>query len=249
MKRTINAITGALATGSVGLALFVTGCGGGSDSGTPSKTTSGAVTSRSEGNYSQDALILAAKRSQDVLISADEAKQIDADLTKIRAAVPAVKDVHAFSDFELHTVIADVKPGVAYIPAWRQGTLATGDAALDAVLTQYHVTRVEPFVSGEATTFTLKFEDPLNIPALTAQMNKVSSSFKTLSRSLYAGDGDRIALSVTADKREYAFSRGWGDCPAGCIARHIWAVTLDAAGVVTVKESGPTPPQETTVTP
>jgi len=32
---------------------------------------------------------------------------------------------------------------------------------------------------------------------------------------------------------------GWGDCPAGCINRHVWTFTVAADGTATlVKESG-----------
>ncbi len=36
---------------------------------------------------------------------------------------------------------------------------------------------------------------------------------------------------------------GWGDCPAGCIERHVWTFDVDATGGLTlVSESGADPP-------
>jgi hypothetical protein len=43
-----------------------------------------------------------------------------------------------------------------------------------------------------------------------------------------AGGGYRIELTI-----------GWGDCPAGCIDRHVWTFDVDATGGLTlVGESG-----------
>jgi hypothetical protein len=43
-----------------------------------------------------------------------------------------------------------------------------------------------------------------------------------------AGGGYRIELTI-----------GWGDCPSGCINRHVWTFDVDATGKVTlVGESG-----------
>ena len=36
---------------------------------------------------------------------------------------------------------------------------------------------------------------------------------------------------------------GWGDCPAGCISRHVWTFRVTEAGVVTLEsEAGPAIP-------
>jgi hypothetical protein len=49
-----------------------------------------------------------------------------------------------------------------------------------------------------------------------------------------ASGGYRIELTV-----------GWGDCPAGCIERHVWTFDVDPAGSVTlVSESGDDVPSE-----
>ena len=49
-----------------------------------------------------------------------------------------------------------------------------------------------------------------------------------------ASGGYRIELTL-----------GWGDCPAGCIERHVWTFDVDATGgVKLVSEAGDTPPSD-----
>jgi len=49
-----------------------------------------------------------------------------------------------------------------------------------------------------------------------------------------AGGGYRIELTI-----------GWGDCPAGCIERHVWTYDVDASGGLTlVSETGDPVPSD-----
>lgn len=49
-----------------------------------------------------------------------------------------------------------------------------------------------------------------------------------------AGGGYRVELTI-----------GWGDCPAGCINRHVWTFDVDARGGITPgAESGDPVPSE-----
>jgi len=49
-----------------------------------------------------------------------------------------------------------------------------------------------------------------------------------------AGGGYRVELTI-----------GWGDCPAGCINRHVWTFDVDPRGGITrVAESGDPVPSE-----
>lgn len=224
----------------IGATILLSGCGGGGGRTTgfnPSHVTRGG-----EAGFTRDALILAARRSTDVRISHDEATRIDAELKTIREQVPAVKDIHTLTEYDLHTVIAQVKPGAAFVSNWQKGTLTTGEAKLDSLLTDFNLTKVEALSGrGDGATFLLTFADPLNIPSLIGRLTAASESWDTLSKNYTAGDGNLIGLLNKDASRVYTFSMGWGDCPAGCISRHTWEVTLNTDGSVAVKESGPSP--------
>lgn len=50
----------------------------------------------------------------------------------------------------------------------------------------------------------------------------------------YIGDGDHIEVAWP----HYIFSRGWGDCPSGCIYRHYWRFYVDEDTVYLAQEYG-----------
>ncbi len=50
-------------------------------------------------------------------------------------------------------------------------------------------------------------------------------------------------VATTADGWTVTIEYGWGDCPAGCIARHQWTFAVTPSGVVTLTaKSGPPVP-------
>jgi hypothetical protein len=185
-------------------------------------------------------LVLAARDASGPGIPAATAAAVDADLTAIRGQVSGVKDVHARPLDDLKSLLAYVAPDAPFLAAWKQGTVRTGQAALDDLLTQYKVKSIQ-FLSdlNGAQVFVLRFDDPLNTKALLAPLTAASPSIVGADANGAIGDGDQITRT-TADggKRVYAFSVGWGDCPAGCISRHTWTVTVAADGGISVAESG-----------
>jgi hypothetical protein len=198
------------------------------------------VTRGTEGNYSTDALILSARNSASPRIPASDASAVDTDLAAARAQVSALKDVHARPLDDLKSLLVYVTPDAPFLDAWKQGTVKTGQAALDDLLAQYKATSVQS-VGGldGARVFVVRFDDPLNTKALIAPLSAASDSIVGVHSNALAGDGDQITRATSAgDKRVYAFSVGWGDCPAGCYARHTWTVTITAGGGVDVVESG-----------
>lgn len=48
-----------------------------------------------------------------------------------------------------------------------------------------------------------------------------------------------VALPLAAGGFRIELTVGWGDCPAGCISRHVWTFEVSAAGQVSlVSETG-----------
>jgi hypothetical protein len=222
-------------------AILLAGCGGGGSGGmSPAAPSGGMVTRASEGNYSTDALILAARGASGPRIPVADATAVDTDLRAIRAQVPGLKDVHARPLDDLKSLLVYVAPDAPFLAAWKQGTVKTGQSALDSLLAQYKATSVQTLTTlNSAQVFVVRFDDPLNTKALIALLTAASPSIVGADGNGAIGDGNQITRT-TADggKRIYAFSVGWDDCPAGCISRHTWTVTIAADGGITVAESG-----------
>ena len=75
--------------------------------------------------------------------------------------------------------------------------------------------------------------DPRFSGAIQLEPDLIGASKYWEAEALGAG-GYRIKLTL-----------GWGDCPAGCIARHVWTYDVDATGGLTlVSESGDEVPSD-----
>lgn len=214
-------------------AIALAGCGG-SGSG-PAGGFPGAVTRDQEPNFSPDSLLLASQSSSDVWIPFAYAASIDADLLRIRAAYPVLATLHARPRSEPRTLLVTLKAGAPFADAWRAGTLTTGDAKFDALLTDYNAVSVRS-LSGD--TFVVTFAQWLNTTRLATAVKAASGQVSAAGENFTVGDGNQIYRSVSGGARGYAFVKGWGDCSAGCIFKHRWNVTVSADGALSMTESG-----------
>src|SRR2546426_12700700 len=113
---------------------------------------------------SEDSIILAARESDGVWISADVTAAIDRDLASIVNQYPQVGAIHARPSADLYTLIFGVKTTAPWIDNWRTGNITTGETILDDLIDQYGPAEIQDnlFESGEKTWFTVKFGGPLN---------------------------------------------------------------------------------------
>jgi hypothetical protein len=234
-----NQIVAILAVGSI--AFVFTGCGSGSSTSMNDggSNTIPFVTRSSSGNFSQDALILAARESTDAWIRTDVATERDAELKTIREKFPVTADLHARPDGEMRDTLVSVFKDASWHGDWESGTLTTGNPTLDALLTEYKLAAVSKVLSvNDSTVFKLTFEHPLNIRHIAARIKDTSDRIKYAEVNGLVGDGNNIAFRLENGQKKYDFSRGWGDCPSGCINRRHWVVTVAADGSMTIEESG-----------
>lgn len=196
------------------------------------------ITRANAASFSQDAIVLALRKASSPWISANDAQIFDADLRKIRSQVPAVNDVRARLEYDPRTLIVSVDASTPWRAAWNGGAVLTGDTAVDALLRQYNAVSVKPLVTGVGgeTFYTITFDQPLNIVNLKDAIKAASTHFVTAETNGIVGGGDNIVFATVGDGKKYTFSRGSGDCPAGCINNHFWDVTIAKNGTVSVQE-------------
>ncbi|GAB4453817.1 MAG: hypothetical protein OHK0029_07370 [Armatimonadaceae bacterium] len=222
------------------LALTVTGgllvgCGSGSSS---TANRSGNVT-RGAG-YSEDAVILASREASGAWIPAEVAAQRDADLKQIRAKYPNLTEIHARPVAMLNDLLVKVDSDASWTDEWKQGDLALGETGVDPLLREYRATKVKYIFDTQdgAYWYTLTFDQPLNVQKLTEMFRQAGGDVRYAEPNHLAGDGDNIIFRAENGKRIYDFSKGWGDCPAGCIERRHWVVTIETDGTMTLEETG-----------
>jgi hypothetical protein len=207
------------------------------------------ITEANAESFTQDALILVARLASGPWLSVQIASMVDTDLHRIRTRCPAVAEVHALPDFILTELSLGLDLDAPWLEGWTKGRLHTGEVTVDGLLHAVHTTAVQDV--GESPTFTrwleernherafqLTFAQPLNIRKLSERLQATSRYFHSVQPQGIVGDGDRITLEQLGDQKCYTFSRGWGDCPAGCTARHYWEVTLRSGGDMRLREYG-----------
>ncbi|MDX1933798.1 MAG: hypothetical protein SFU56_14465 [Capsulimonadales bacterium] len=218
---------------SVGL---LTGCGSKSGALQPVQTS---ITRADAGNYSTDARILASRESTDGWISAAIARQADTDLSRIRALTDVPDDIHARPQDDPDSVLVDVAPTAPWKSNWVNGQTTSGVDAIDRIGETYRLTGVTHVGAfSTADVFKLTFADPLATRIVAERYAAAGNGITAATGNPLIGDGDNITRQVSGDTRVYVFSRGWGDCPAGCTRRHFWTVTLTQDGGTRVEESG-----------
>ena len=234
--------------GAVGAAMMLAGglagCGG---SGGGDKTFSGEsavesarITRATEGNFSESARIIAAREaatSGAVWLSALSARRADADLQTIRTAFPQVAGISARSPYDLHTVVVAVPSSAPFVRNWLAGNAATGEPALDALLTEFAPEGIQSLgvpVEGGTAYFTLRFAQSLNMVKLAERLRGASVTITAADPNYLVGGGNDILRDKATGNREYVFSRGSGDCLAGCINRHSFVFGVSESGAASL---------------
>jgi hypothetical protein len=221
--------------------MTLAGCGGGgSDRSSSAEQDAITVISRAtDGAFSESARILAARDAEstgEIWINAAVARAYDRDLAAIRRAFPEVEGIQAFPRQDLKSVIVTLSPDAPWARGWTTENLLTGEAALDDLLRQYSLEKIErigDFERGGPIFFVLRFAQSLNTPPLTERIKAASAKIATANPNGIVGDGDNIIRTPTAapaGSRRYILSRGSGDCPAGCTERTSWEFTVSPDG-------------------
>ena len=214
---------------------FSSGCGSG---GVPKE---GAMITRANRSlYSDDAMILAARQATSPWIPADAAAAFDRDLRTIRSRYPVLTAVHARADYVRTDLLIAVSNTAPWLNNWKAGTANTGEARLDALLQEFDVDAVRDalLTTADRTWFRVEFAQPLSMDRLADRVRTASPNIPSVEPNAYAGDGDNIVNSSSAGGRVLTFSKGWGDCPSGCIYRHSWEVSIASSGDLSVREFG-----------
>lgn len=155
-------------------------------------------------------------------------------LATARSQFPELADISAGPDLtQLEVHLADsVLPRLRRGPGEGDGggfvpVRATRVAGLDSLNHEFGAVGVRAFYIGEHLFgFYVAFLRWPNLPVLGKAYHKLPQ-VEYASYPMYAGDGSFIRLIAKKSREHLIFSRGSGDCPAGCIERDYYYVTHD----------------------
>lgn len=146
------------------------------------------------------------------------------------AARDEIVEIHTFPRHNTHEVLLAVDTTVAWTQAWRAGDRLTGQPEVDALIEEYDLS-VEYNAWSFQHMVLVRSETPINTVALNRRFERIEG-VTYAEQNGYGGDGDDIEATVEGDAVVLTYSRGWGDCPAGCIHRAYWAFRVAADGTV-----------------
>ena len=159
-----------------------------------------------------------------------------------RDTVVDLLDMHIYPTIPLRKISILANSSLAWIPQLEAGNVPTGNTALDELMQQYGVTAYAFPYTTPGSPRSIFFTTSTNCNTLA-----LADRFDQLPGVIYAGtsgaagDGNRITDSLSTDHIEITFGYGWGDCPAGCGARHYWKFNVGPDCEVDFVESYGTP--------
>ena len=179
-----------------------------------------SVCAVSFGQLSEDAVILTLRAQEGIKLDTALAAAIDSGLIAAWQSYDSLMLIGARASYVMSELV--VKTTAAWSQPWRKGQLLTGEPYIDSLGTVYELAGVDTLPQNE---FLLEFAHPLEMRRLDTLYRR-QSGIQWAEPDYYMGDGDDIAFLRKRDTMSFVFSRGWGDCPAGCLHRFYWYVSV-----------------------
>lgn len=149
-----------------------------------------------------------------------------------RDSVVDVFGIHTWPAPELHEVIVTVDDTHAWTTKWRLRQSPTGNAAIDQLVSKYQlqVLSWQP-TSPSGASVLLSTQLAVNAAALGKSFVGIPG-VRGGYPNIKGGAGNDIQGEEQDGQRILTFSRGWGDCMAGCLYRHYWRFRVGTNGDV-----------------
>ena len=155
-------------------------------------------------------------------------------LNAVRAAIPQIEcedldhllSVRPVAPVSLDELILELDGSFPWVDAWRNGNVLTGNSVVDSLVVRYQLS-LDDFSAFSTLEYAiLSGAEPLNMRQLAVEFSTVSGILST-ETSPRIGDGDNIDVTYEADGAVVVISKGYGDCPSGCINRDNWTFRVD----------------------
>jgi len=151
------------------------------------------------------------------------------DLRKARQVSREYR-IHALAP-DPREIIVYVNANTPWIAGWKKGESTTGNEKADKLIDQFNFSLADYTELNSEILATLRSNHAINGSA-------VGHLFEEINNVLYAGpdyiigDGNHIQVLFFDDHLQFNFEYGFGDCPSGCINKHIWKFNVFQNGKV-----------------
>lgn len=158
-----------------------------------------------------------------------------------RDSVVEVYAIHTFPGPTLDEVtLIGLDTSCAWAARLAAEIVPTGHPVVDSLMQAYALSVRQVFGIGASRYVLLRSSLPLQIAELARRFNGIECLTGAEPNGV-TGDGNDIRAEAEGEAWKITFSLGWGDCPAGCISRHVWTFRVRPDGQVEFLGSGGTP--------
>ena len=148
-----------------------------------------------------------------------------------------VKSIHNYTAKVMKLFVIGVDTSSQWIKNLIEGSDTSGNADIDQILSEYNINIFS--IHNVFNIYHFRFETGFYV-----NIYPFLQLFENIENILYAepevlgGGGNLISLSKDEDNTILIYSKGWGDCRAGCIYRHYWDFDVNDNLVTFLKEYG-----------
>jgi hypothetical protein len=107
-----------------------------------------------------------------------------------------------------------------------QDSLISGNAKFDSITSLYGLKLRSGNYTSTDTFLHIGSSTILNFNALVGAFESIAGISSAYPDYSFGGDGNNIEATFSNDTTHIVFSRGWGDCPSGCISHHYWEFSV-----------------------
>ncbi len=158
-----------------------------------------------------------------------------------RDTVVDVYRIHTLGSPATRSLILQLVGTEPWVQRLAQREIPTGYPAIDSLLARYSLSVGSVFAPHDGDVLlTLTAPEPLNMIALAALFGGIAG-VRFAEPNGVVGDGNNIAGSIE-DAVLLDYSVGYGDCPAGCIARRFYHFAVHDDGIVEYLGASGSPP-------
>lgn len=155
-------------------------------------------------------------------------------LVAVRAAIPQIEceDMSSLLEIDVRNtvsaeqMIVEVDTNHSWTAAWRNGDSQTGNPAIDSLMDKYQLSLLEYHDNSFTERAIIEAAEPLHIPQLSTEFSAIAGVLQAEPNYL-VGDGDRIEVEYVGTDLLLKISKGYGDCPSGCINRDTWTFRVE----------------------
>ncbi len=136
-----------------------------------------------------------------------------------RGVVFETYDIHTHPSQEFNTLLVGVDTSATEIKNFIAGNIPTGNDELDSIIVKFHFDCV--WVFQIIPTIIISSSENYNLFPIMKALEKISL-IHYAEPNYCGGDGNNITLNRDINSPKITFSRGYGDCPAGCTSHDYW---------------------------